>query len=113
MENESDIARIARLSGLKPEQVRYDLRGYCRLKGNQLSITISDNEALKIISEKRNKLVWFLFKNITPEYESRIIYILDSKIGLQLGVYPFSEKEWVNAFSKWAYITPDMLPILS
>ena len=47
--SESDIARIARLSGLKPEQVRFSLKGYCKLKGNQLEITISDNEALKIL----------------------------------------------------------------
>ena len=57
--SESDISRIARLSGLKPDQVRYDLKEHCILKGNQLEVTISDNEALKIISEKRNKLVWF------------------------------------------------------
>ena len=111
MENESDIARIARLSGLKPEQVRYDLKEHCILKGNQLEVTISDDEALKIISEKRNMLIW-IDSSVKPtrypfmvsnDYE--IVIIRDIHDEKRIFTYSYE-----HPFSKWAYITPDMLP---
>ena len=111
MENESDIARIARLSGLNVSQVRYDLSEHTVLKGNQLKLTISDNEALKIISEKRNRLIW-LDSSVKPTlypfmvsngYE--IVIIRDNHDEKRIFTYSYE-----HPFSKLAYITPDMLP---
>ena len=113
MENKSDTARIASLSGLKPDQVRYDLKEHCILKGNQLKVTISDNEALKIISEKRNKLIWFDSCQIKPIHGKYLClfseYGEDSRlpsINMSIGAAMADIKEPY----KWAYITPDMLP---
>ena len=115
--SESDITRIARLSGLEPEQVRYDLKGYCKPKGNQLEVTISDNEALKIISEKRNKLIWINGKESKPIYfpfivsnTKNIVLILNNEDVLK---YCFWKTPYIYEmpFYFWAYITPDMLPL--
>lgn len=102
---ESDIARIARLSGLKPDQVRYDLKEHCILKGNQLEVTISDNEALKIISEKRNMLIW-LDSSVEP---TRYPFMVSNGDEIVIIRDSHDEKLFFT-FSKWAYITPDMLP---
>ena len=118
MENESDIARIARLSGLKPDQVRYDLKEHCILKGNQLEVTISDNEALKIISEKRNRLIWFKSKEARPLYPSSCLFsnaecIEDFAFLDETGkvkFYPDRDIDFFEEYLFWAYITPDMLP---
>lgn len=111
MISESDIARLARLSGLDTAQVRYDLKEYCKLKGNQLEVTISDDKALKIISEKRNMLIW-LDSSVKPtrypfmvsnDYE--IVIIRDIHDEKRIFTYSYE-----HPFYKWAYITPDMLP---
>ena len=101
MISESDIARLARLSGLDTAQVRYDLKEYCKLKGNQLEVTISDDKALKIISEKRNMLIWINGNDIKPDPTKPLL---------------FSDGKVIDAYCEccevfyWAYITPDMLP---
>ena len=98
---ESDIARLARLSGLDTAQVRYDLKEYCKLKGNQLEVTISDDKALKIISEKPNTLIWINGNDIKPDPTKPLL---------------FSDGKVIDAYCEccegfyWAYITPDMLP---
>lgn len=105
---ESDIARLARLSGLDTAQVRYDLKEHCILKGNQLKVTISDNKALKIISEKRNKLVWFDSRDVKPNDG---IPHLVSNYGIIVSddMHSSSALNSCECFY-WAYITPDMLP---
>ena len=110
--SESDITRIARLSGLKPEQVRFSLKGYCVPKGNQLQVTISDKEALKILSERRNKIVWFDSREIEPENKNLVLVKDINGFRLSISIEQSEINGEINTDYHWAYITPKMLPLM-